>query len=135
MFLRSVDICGSVQSQNVDFRFNEIKSKCVLSSFSHVQLCAYGLCGLPGSSVHWDSLGKNDGESCHAIIQGPSPPRDRARVSYVSCMAGSCLTTRAAWKVHHPHPHHPLKKAARKKNWIPRFLFLMNIPNFLKVRK
>ena len=73
MFLRSVDICGSVQSQNVDFRSNEIKSKCVLSSFSHVQLCAYGLCGLPGSSVHWDSLGKNDGESCHAIIQGTIP--------------------------------------------------------------
>ena len=133
-----MDICGSVQSQNVDFRFNEIKSNCVLSSFSRVRPCAILwtmwparlLCPLGFSRQEfWSEL------PCMHSSRGPSPPRDRTRVSYVSCMAGSFFTTRAAWKVHRPHPHHPLKKAARKKKWNPRFLFLMNIPKFLKVRR
>ena len=31
--------------------------------------------GLPGSSVHWDSSGKNAGVGCHAIFQGIFPTR------------------------------------------------------------
>ena len=27
-------------------------------------------CSLPGSSVHGDSLGKNTGMGCHALLQG-----------------------------------------------------------------
>ena len=30
-------------------------------------------CSLPGSSVHWDSPGKNTGVGCHALFQGIFP--------------------------------------------------------------
>ena len=30
-------------------------------------------CGLPGSSVHGDSPGKNTGVDCHALLQGIFP--------------------------------------------------------------
>ena len=30
----------------------------------------YGLCSLPGPSVHGDSPGKDTGVGCHAILQG-----------------------------------------------------------------
>ena len=30
-------------------------------------------CSLPGSSVHGDSLGKNTGVGCHALLQGIFP--------------------------------------------------------------
>ena len=30
-------------------------------------------CGLPGSSVHGDSPGKNTGVACHALLQGLFP--------------------------------------------------------------
>ena len=31
-------------------------------------------CSLPGSSVHGNSLGKNNGVGCHALLQGGDPP-------------------------------------------------------------
>ena len=33
-------------------------------------LCNPMDCSLPGSSVHGDSLGKNTGVGCHALLQG-----------------------------------------------------------------
>ena len=40
-----------------------------------LQLCLRELmgCGLPGSSVHGDSPGKNTGMGCHALLQGIFP--------------------------------------------------------------
>ena len=35
----------------------------------------------PGSSVPWDSPGKNTGVGCHFLLQGIFPPRDRTHVS------------------------------------------------------
>ena len=46
---------------------------CVLSCFSWVRLCDPMDCSLPGSSVHGNSLGKNTGVSCHALLQGIFP--------------------------------------------------------------
>ena len=43
----------------------------------------------PGSSVYGDSLGKNTGVSCHAVLQGIFPTQ-------VSCIAGRFFTIWAA---------------------------------------
>ena len=43
---------------------------CVLSRFSHGQLCSPVDCSPPGSSVHGDSPGKNFGMGYHALLQG-----------------------------------------------------------------
>ena len=42
---------------------------CMLSHFRHVGLYA-PLWTPPGSSVRWDSPGKNKGMGCHALLQG-----------------------------------------------------------------
>ena len=49
---------------------------CMLSRFSRVQLCDSMGCSLPGSSVHWDSLGKNTGMACRALLQGIFPTQE-----------------------------------------------------------
>ena len=36
-------------------------------------LCNTMDCSPPGSSVHWDSPGKNTGMGCHALLQGIFP--------------------------------------------------------------
>ena len=38
----------------------------------------------PGLLRPWDSPGKNAGAGCHFLLQGSSPPRDRARVSWAA---------------------------------------------------
>ena len=40
---------------------------------SCLTLCDLMDCSLPGSSVHGDSLGKNTGLGCHALLQGIFP--------------------------------------------------------------
>ena len=40
---------------------------------SCLTLCELMDCSLPGSSVHGDSLGKNTGVGCHALLQGIFP--------------------------------------------------------------
>ena len=40
---------------------------------SHLTLCDPVDCSLPGSSVHGDSLGKNTGVGCHALLHGIFP--------------------------------------------------------------
>ena len=46
---------------------------CYTKSFSCVWLCNPTDCSPPGSSVHWDSPGKNTGVGCHALLQGIFP--------------------------------------------------------------
>ena len=46
---------------------------CVLTCFSHVRLYDAVDCSPPGSSVHGDSLGKNTGVGCCALLQGIFP--------------------------------------------------------------
>ena len=41
-------------------------------------------CSLPGSSVHGDSPGKNNGVGCHALLQGSSQSRDWTQVSHIA---------------------------------------------------
>ena len=48
-------------------------------------------CSPPGSSVHKDSPGKNTGMGCYFLLQGIFRPRDRTRVSYVSCIGRQVL--------------------------------------------
>ena len=44
---------------------------CVLSQLVVSNSCDTPMdCSLPGSSVHGDSLGKNTGVGCHALLQG-----------------------------------------------------------------
>ena len=45
---------------------------CLLTQ-SCLTLCEPMDCSLPGSSVHRDSLGKNTGVGCHALLQGIFP--------------------------------------------------------------
>ena len=42
---------------------------CVCESLSCVRLCDSMDCSLPGSSVHWNSLGKNTGAGSHSFLQ------------------------------------------------------------------
>ena len=46
---------------------------CCAQSLCRVQLCDPMYCSLPGSSVHRDSPGKNNGVGCHALLQGIFP--------------------------------------------------------------
>ena len=39
-------------------------------------LQSHGLCSPPGSSVHWDSPGKNTGVGCYALLQGILPTQE-----------------------------------------------------------
>ena len=52
-------------------------------------LCNPMDCSPPGSSVHWDSPGKNSGMGCHAFSKGSSQPRDQIQVS---CIGGGFFT-------------------------------------------
>ena len=51
----------------------KILCMCIKSLQLFLILCNPMDCGPPGSSVHWDSLGKNTGVSCHALLQGIFP--------------------------------------------------------------
>ena len=44
-------------------------------------LCDPMSCSPSGSSVHGDSPGNNTGVGCHALLQGPSQPKDWTQVS------------------------------------------------------
>ena len=54
-------------------------------------LCTPMDCTPPGSSVHGDSLGKNTGVGCHALLQGTFSTQDGACVSHVSCIGRQIL--------------------------------------------
>ena len=64
---------------------------------SCLTLCSPMDCSLPGSSICGDSLGKNPGVGCHALLQEgnlevawqSSQPRDRTQVS---CLEGGFFT-------------------------------------------
>ena len=45
----------------------------VLVTYLRLNLCDPMDCGPPGSSVHGDSPGKNNGVDCHALLQGIFP--------------------------------------------------------------
>ena len=47
-----------------------------VQSLSRVQLCNLMDCSPPGSCVHGDSLVRNIGVGCHALLRGSSQPRD-----------------------------------------------------------
>ena len=70
-------------------------SMCVfmLSRFSLVRLFTtlWTVCSPPGSSVHWDSPGKNIGVGCHTLLQGIFLTRDLTHVSYVSYIGRQVL--------------------------------------------
>ena len=51
------------------------KRKMCLVAQSCLTLCDPMDCNPPGSSVPGDSLGKNPGLSCHALLQGIFPPQ------------------------------------------------------------
>ena len=60
-------------------------------------------CSPPGFSVHGDSPGKTTGVGCRAFPRGNSQPRDRTRVSDVSCtLAGRFFTASATWEAPNP---------------------------------
>ena len=68
---------------------------CTLSRFS-LTLCNPMDCSLPGSSVHVDSLGKNTGVGCNALLQGIFPTKGSnqhlLQVPHESEDAHSCPT-------------------------------------------
>ena len=55
-----------------------------LDAQSRPTLCDLMDCSPPGSSVHWDSPGKNTGVGCCALLQGSSQPRDQTQVSHIA---------------------------------------------------
>ena len=51
---------------------------------------------LPGSSIHGDSPGKNNGVGCHAPLQESSQPRDQTQVSHIAGGLFTVWATREA---------------------------------------
>ena len=61
-------------------------------------LCDPMDCSLPGSPFREDSPGKNTGVGCHALLQGPSQPRDSTCASCDSCITGGFFTVKPPGK-------------------------------------
>ena len=62
-------------------------------------LCSPMDCSPPGSSVNWDSPGKNTGVGCHALLQGDLPKPRIEPVSLKSPVLGSLfIITIATWE-------------------------------------
>ena len=57
-------------STTSDMQIIPIAGTCMLSCFSHVQLCSPLDCSPPGSTVQGILRLKNTGVSCHALLQG-----------------------------------------------------------------
>jgi len=53
-------------------------------------------CHLPGSSVHGDSPGKNNGVGCHALLQGIFPTQGLNPVSGITGAFFTICATREA---------------------------------------
>ena len=72
----------------------------VLSCFSGVRLLYDPMdCSLPNTSVHGDYLGKNNGVSCHALLQGifPTKRSNLGLLRFLRWQADSLLLT-TSWK-------------------------------------
>ena len=67
---------------------------CLLSCFSHVQLCSPVDCSQPGSSVHGILRARIQEWISRSFPKGSCPPRDRTQVSCGSCTAGRFLATK-----------------------------------------
>ena len=82
-------------TQNTRHTFRSLRV-CMLSYFSHVQLCNPMACSPPGPSrllCPWDSPGKNTGVGCHVLLQGIFLSH-RLNPSLMSpALAGEFLTT------------------------------------------
>ena len=61
-----------------DFGFTGVCAMCLVAQ-SCLTLCNPMDHSPPGSSVHGDSLGKNTGVDCHALLRGSSQPRIKPR--------------------------------------------------------
>ena len=62
-------------------------------------LCNPVDCGLPGSSIHGDSPGKDTGVGCHFLLQGHLPDPGIEPVSLLSpALTGWFFTTSATWE-------------------------------------
>ena len=78
----------------------------------------------PGSSVHWDSPGKNIGVGCHALLWGSFPPRNQTEVS---CIAVTLLLSYLGSPTNHDGTANQnyltsvrmaiIKKTTDKKSW------------------
>ena len=72
---------------------------CMLSHFSHV--CSLQPWGPQPSRLlyPWNSLSKNTGVGCRALLQGIFPTQGSNQVSWVSCIARWFFTTSATCEV------------------------------------
>ena len=77
--------CSGVERRVLDFL------SYLISSAQSLQLCQTFCDHMdyspPGSSIHGDSLGKNTGVGCHALLGGSSQPRGR---TCISCLLQAC---------------------------------------------
>ena len=80
---------------------------CVLSCFSHVQLCSPMDCGPPGSSVHGILQARILERTAMLSSRGSSQPRDQTHISFVSCIGrwvlyhSSYLESLSSWNISH----------------------------------
>ena len=70
-----------------------VPSVYVPSRFRHLQLCDPMDCSPPGSSVHGILQARTLEWVARPSSRGPSQPRDRTRVSCVSCLGSDFFTT------------------------------------------
>ena len=74
------ETCSSTNDQKQLFQYQGVTVKIAQSSLT---LCNPMDCSLPGSSVHGIFPGNSTRVDCHFLLQGPSRPRDRTRVSHI----------------------------------------------------
>ena len=73
--MKNLHSCGLIDLDYLDFiSVGPHSALCLLSRFSHVELCLTPwTVAPPGSSILRDSPGKNHGVGCHSLLQGVFP--------------------------------------------------------------
>ena len=66
-------LTGLISLQSKWLGHRQSKSVLCLVTQSFLTLCNPMDCSPPGTSIHWDSPGKNTGSGCHALFQGIFP--------------------------------------------------------------
>ena len=97
----SCETCRQIKKQQLELNITTVGA-CVLSCFSHVQVCDPMDYSQPAKLLcPWDSLGKNTEMGCLALLQGIFPTQGLNLHLFMSPpLAGGFFTTRATWESH-----------------------------------
>ena len=96
---RTVEPCCRGHKSACPFHSDTVSACSVTQSC--LTLCDPIDCSSPGSSVHGILQARILERVAKPSSRGPSGPRDRTHVYYISCVAGKFFTTSATWEAQH----------------------------------